>query len=126
MGQQPCGQLVGHLDITAEVARRVLGGVAQQQGQPLGAPGVQARLVSLQPLSLGRSQKGGEDRGQRRTEAERSQEGRTGVQGPQEAGARIPESLSQRWAGQVSLGRGGAGGGGHEEVHLQSPSALRR
>lgn len=53
VGQQPCGQLVGHLDITAKVASRVLCGIAQKQGQPLGAPGVQARLVSLQPLSLG-------------------------------------------------------------------------
>lgn len=60
MGQQPCGQLVGHLDITAEVASCVLGGIAQKQRQPLGAPGVQARLIPLQPLSLGQSQVGGE------------------------------------------------------------------
>lgn len=42
MGQQPCGQLVGHLDVTTKVARRVLGGIAQKQGQLLRAPGVQA------------------------------------------------------------------------------------
>lgn len=37
MGQQSCGQLVGHLDITAKVASCVLCGVAQKQGKPLGA-----------------------------------------------------------------------------------------
>lgn len=37
VSQQPCGQLVGHLDITAKVAGRVLCGIAQKQGKPLGA-----------------------------------------------------------------------------------------
>lgn len=42
VGQQPCGQLVGHFDITAKVASCVLCSIAQEQGQPLGASGVQA------------------------------------------------------------------------------------
>lgn len=42
VGQQPRGQLVGHLDVTAKVASRVLGSIAQEQGQPLGAPRIQA------------------------------------------------------------------------------------
>lgn len=42
VGQQPRGQLVGHLDITTKIASRVLGSIAQEQGQPLGAPRVQA------------------------------------------------------------------------------------
>lgn len=58
VGQQPCGQLVGHLDVAAEVASCVLCGIAQEQGQSLGAPRVQTRLVPLQPLGLGWSQTG--------------------------------------------------------------------
>ena len=42
VGQQPRGQLVGRLDITTKIASRVLGSIAQEQGQPLGAPRVQA------------------------------------------------------------------------------------
>lgn len=58
VGQQTRGQLVGHLDVAAEVASRVLRGIAQKQGQSLGAPRVQTRLVPLQPLGLGWSQTG--------------------------------------------------------------------
>lgn len=80
--QQPCGQLVGHLDVAAKVACCVLRGIAQKQGQSLGAPRVQARFVPLQPLSLGWSQTG---QGAKEVSTG-GQSWNSGIKGPQERG----------------------------------------